>query len=295
MNKTIQSKITFIILQFILLAILALLFITPTMNRNNLNIESFISDTSKNMTNKLLSIINSEELMVIEKDMLNQTVDNRPGITSLINYFDTNPIIEYKLINARTTSFMSFSGKNGSRTDTLEFSTTNENTFGYLLIVINIQNGIGKYHTIRFDPLSHEIVEYNKFYKDDLGIERILLIILWIIIFIFISFTLTHYFMKSTHPRIIPMLLFMISVAAIQINWNDFSITYQLINISIFPISIYSPGLAGVWTVTYYLPIMAIVYWFGYKKHLFKKDEEILNKKLSKEENVQTKNEELPD
>ena len=273
MKKSIKAKIGITIILLVLFTSLIMIFTIPLV-KTKLTFKSIYSDESKVLVDLAIEELLKADASAL-KNHFSTTIENiENGLEQLDEFLASNPIIEYDLINVGKSSFTN--SKQKTRYVKFEFSTVHQTNYGHLLIeTINI-NGELRLNIIRLNPLSTEIIEMNKFYKDDFGVTRIFILISAIIILTLLGYTIIDYYRSSKNPRILIMILLMISGIMINIDWNTLQISIKLLTVSLFPVGEYRTGNIGVWQFKFYLPVFMILYWVFLKK-------KILNKEIHKD------------
>jgi len=279
MRKPIKAKIGIAIILSVLSVSMIMIFTLPLV-KTKLTFKSIYSDESKVLVDLAIEELLKADASTL-KNHFSATIENiENGLEQLDEFLASNPIIEYDLINVGKSSFTN--SKQKTSYEKFEFSTVHQSNYGHLLIETIKINDELKLNTIRLNPLSIEIIEMNKFYKDDFGLVRIFILILTIFVFALLGYTIIDYYKSSNNPKILIMILLMISGLMINIDWNTLHISIKLFAVSLFPIAEYRPGNSGVWQFKIYFPVFTILYWVFLKK-------KILNKEMKKEEKLHIK------
>lgn len=269
MKKSIKSKIGFSAILLILSISFLLIFLVP-FKSPSMSFKSLYNKESKELVDIILDKIMKSKTSEFDENLFVNSSNISEGLLQLDEYFISNPIESFELINVKKTSFKN---KNGTkRNEIFEFSTVNKEHYGYLFIEIKTVDQDIKINTIRFNPLGTEIKEMNKFYKSNFGLSRIIILIITTSLFFITVITIFDYYRSSQNPRILIMILLLISGILINIDWNTLEISTNVVAISLLPYGVFRSGNIGVWQFKLYVPILTILYWVFLKKRILKKE-----------------------
>jgi len=271
MKRKKSSLIALLIIQVFLLGFAIFVFLVPLANRN-VNFERLYNEETGIFVNNILNAINNNNLISMVTKFVEMNTDIEEGLKALDLFFENNNIESIKLINC---SFNIFSSNNiRTRTTSFIYEIKFEHGFGKLSIDVIEENNSLNIKSIWLNSLDRPTEETSDFYGQTLFGTRINLLIFIIILFGFIMYTQYDYYKNTLDPKIWMQIVMLITVFSININWTSLVLDIKLLSISIFPISIFSSGIAGDWQLTYHLPIMAILYWIIFrKKEIIKKIE----------------------
>lgn len=282
MKKTIRSKVGLVATTILLLSPVILLPFANYMT-GNYTFSKIYTDESKVVIDMVTKKMIDNEINEIIKYFPDDIENLGVGLKQIEDYLNQNPIEEIELINVKKTKLKSIDSK--TINEIYEFQTKHKEKYGFLTIQTTTVNDIVQILNLNIDIIEIDIISMNKFFKNNMGLQRILLIITGFILNLFILLTIYHYFINCKDPKLLRILLLSISIALVNFDWNTMDITYNYFSASLSPFSIFRPGNVGAWQFKLYAPIFSLLYWVKWK-HKFINSEKILKKRVKNIETV---------
>lgn len=245
-----------------------MVFIVPLINRNaNINFEKFYDTATKDKVNGILHSIKENNIIGLIGNFDKSTVNIETRLVELDNYFLQNNLKDEKLVNCSFEIFNSITAdESPSKITKFVYSVVLEEGYGILYIDIAETNGTMRIQTLRLSQLEKPMDEYNKFYGQQMNSTRIFLLITILAVIILVMYTEYDYYKLTPNRKVWIQLLLPVSAIAFSINWNLLTLDISVINVSITPVSLFSSGVMGEWKITFYVPVILILYWVILRK-----------------------------
>lgn len=267
------SLIVFFIIQLSTLAWTIGIFVLPLMNLNS-KPEKYYDEKTGIYADTIIQAINSNNLTLLKKEFIDKNENLENSLKSFGVYLAHNKIESIELVDCsytktKYTSLISDKNNKSAKLTLFTYSVKFEQGFFGLLYLETVEeNNTLKLRTLKINPIEKSIEEMHNFYGYDMFGSRLYLLLLVLLLNGFIMYTEYDYIKKAAKPKIWMQIAMIISILSIDINWTSLMLNIQLLKISIFPASIFSYGRAGDWHLTYYLPIIAILYWIVFRKEI---------------------------
>jgi hypothetical protein len=234
-------------------------------------------DTKEKVENILIAIMENN-IKILENDFVDNIENIETGLTQLDDFFINNNLLNAQLVDCSFETFTSIVGNEpSSRVTKFVYNIVLENGPGVLYIDIVEENEIMKIRTLRVNQLEKSMEESHNFYGMQMNSTRIFLLIFTVALILFIMYTEFDYFRISKNRKIWLQILMPISGLAFSINWNTLILNISVLHINITPVSLFSPGIMGEWRLTFFIPIIAILYWTIFRKKAIHKEKNILD------------------
>ena len=267
--KNLVSKILFVAMEVFLISWLVLLFVTPTRNVNidSINFEKLFDAEKKEKIDKIFYSIRNNNLSVLVDDFSPEIENIEAGLEQIDRFFLNNNLKDEKLIHIFVSAFNSITGDRESwRKSQFIYSVTLEQGYGIINIDILETGGITKILTFNVNQLEKPIEEHNRFYEQPMNFIRIFLLLMVLAVFIFLMYTVYDCYKLKSNKKILFQIFLPISALAFTFNWSSISLNISLLSFSITPVTLIRAGIMEDWRLTFYLPILAIIYWVKFRK-----------------------------
>lgn len=272
MKRKKSTVIVFFVIEILLFVTIVMVFAVPLMNLN-INFEKFYDEKTKNYVDGILQTVINGDVISLNDEFIKKSEEVEDGFKMLDQYFANNGIESVKLIDCSFETFLTNNEK--TKTTFFTYDVKLKNGFGILNIETYEINDTIKLNRFYLNPMEKSASETHNFYGYEIPGARLCLLILIVLLNVFVMYTEYDYFKNSAEPKVWMQIVMMLSIIAIGVNWTTLTPKVQLLSVSLFPVAASSPGIAGEWSVTYFLPVMAILYWTVLRK------KEILRKKES--------------
>ncbi len=284
MKKTIKSKIGLAIVSLFLLSSFVAL---PFANRinGNFTFKKIYTEETKVVVDEITDCLIQNDMNKIIRYFPENNENVEEGLNQIKEYLSSNPIEEIELVNVNKTKLTSTSGNRVN--ELYQFQTKHKEKFEVLTIQTTAINNDIELRNLNINPMENDLIETNSFFKEEMGLQRISLIVTGLLLNIFVLVTVYHYFIKCNNPKLLRIILLSISIIFVSFNWNTMNKTYNLISFSLNPFSIFRSGNVGIWQLKLYTPLFSVLYWVTWKDK-FINSERILKKKKKQVEIEET-------
>jgi hypothetical protein len=260
------SVIVFILMEIILGVYLVMLFITPVM-KPRLDFSRLYDTASKNVVDNIIQSIKDHNVKGLTDDIESGVENIEYGLTQLDEYFTQNNLLNEQLVDCSFQTIKTLIGDGSStKITTFKYAVTLEKGYGVITIELAESDNIIKIRALKLDQLDKPPEEYHTFYGQPINTTRIVLFLIMIGLILFVMYTEYDYYKTASKHKIWLQILLPISAIAFSINWNSLMLSVSILTVNITPVSIFSPGIMGEWKISFYLPIMTMLYWIIFRK-----------------------------
>lgn len=163
-----------------------------------------------------------------------------------------------KIINANKTTLL---GRDGFTNYWIDYEYNTNNNFLYFKIGIREQEGILAVTafdgTILKEPLSKTL----SFTFQDKGIKHILFFCFFILVPVFILFTLVFAIKTKLNKKWLWIIGILLGFTRFSINWATGQIGFRLLSFSIIGFGFSRSGNVAPWILSFAIPVVSIIFW----------------------------------
>jgi hypothetical protein len=188
-------------------------------------------------------------------------MNNQAGRDYLKNSFKSIQSLQidsFRIINARQQTLM---GENGFTNYSIDYEYFIKNE--YLYFTFGIREQKGKLSITAFDGRFSEIslTEIHSFTLDKKGLVHYLFLIFLILIPTFILATLVFAIRTKLNKKWLWIIGILFGFVKFSINWTTGQVGFQVISFQILGAGFSKQGLVAPWTLSFTLPIVAVIFW----------------------------------
>jgi len=254
--------IIFIIMELFIAGFGIALFITPTIQ---IDLEKAGTAQTKEYARNVVSAVKSNSIGSLIDDFTEKAEKIQVGLYQLFSYLEKNGVIDERLIGYYELKVF---GEKSQKDVFSQFaySVTLQNGYGVLLLELEKKEAGLKIRTLRLISTDKSAEEINKFYGHQIDTTRVILLSLIVVLLVFTMYSEYDYYKIAQKPKIWIQLLMPFSIIAFSLNWNSFDLNIAPLTFSLIPISTANQDILAGWNLTFYLPIMLILYWLVLRK-----------------------------
>ncbi|MDR3346681.1 MAG: hypothetical protein LBS73_05865 [Campylobacteraceae bacterium] len=258
--------IIFIIMELFIAGFGIALFITPTIQ---IDLEKAGNTQTKEYARNVVSAVKSNSIGSLIDDFTEKAEKIQGGLYQLFSYLEGNGVIDERLIGYyKKMNYLKVFGEKSQKDVFSQFvySVTLQNGYGVLLLELEEKEAGLKIRTLRLISTDKSAEEINKFYGQQIDTTRVILLSLIVVLLVFTMYSEYDYYKIARKPKIWIQLLMPFSIIAFSLNWNSFDLNIAPLTFSLIPISTVNQDVLAGWNLTFYLPIMLILYWLVLRK-----------------------------
>jgi hypothetical protein len=226
----------------------------------NIDFKTIVPQHVDSFATKFITDIQNGEiekcLTQVTPEMNNQA--GRDYLTNAFNNFRTLRIDSFRIINARKTSLM---GDNGFTNYTIDYEYFIKDK--YLYFNFGIHEEGDKLTITAFDGRFFEtsLTTIHSFTLKDKSFVHYIFMLFAVLIPIFIFVTLAFAIRTKLTKKWLWIIGILLGFVKFSLNWTTGQVGFQLISFQILGAGFSKQGLVAPWTLSFTLPIVAVIFW----------------------------------
>lgn len=200
---------------------------------------------------------NIEEcLLKVTPEMNNQS--GRDYLTNSFRSIESLQIDSIRIISARQQSLM---GEDGFTNYIIDYEYFIKDR--YLYFTFGIHEEKGKLSITSFDGRFFEtsLTEIHSFTLDKKGLVHYLFLVIAILVPVFILVTLVFAIRTKLNKKWLWIIGILLGFVKFSLNWTTGQVGFQIISFQLLGAGFSKGGLVAPWTLSFTLPIVAIIFW----------------------------------